>query len=145
MTDYLYITIGAMQLLLERPVDNPQPKDRCRVFGISDFQTETDQDGNPQVRLFWPYYSGFADEETVVDAEISSGGELESLDESTLYESITDESHATNTVVVLREPDSKLNYVVENSLTDREKKGLTIIDPDGDATSETVDFFSTGE
>lgn len=136
-----------MQLLIEQNTEEPDESDRVSVFGVSDWQQETGEDGNLQTRLFWPHYSTLSDEETVVDGVVISGGETESnaMDDDTLYEMIVNASNANHSIVVLRgDPSTRLDRVVLNM---GEPEDVTIIGSSMDVSSDNIDnieFFNRG-
>ena len=136
-----------MQLLIEQNTEEPDESNRVSVFGVSDWQQETGEDGNLQTRLFWPHYSTLSDEETVVDGVVISGGETESnaMDDDTLYEMIVNASNTNHSIVVLRgDPSTRLDRVVLNM---GEPEDVTIIGSSMDVSSDNIDnieFFNRG-
>ena len=135
-----------MQVILEKPVDNPDRTDRTNIFGIHEYSTTYNSQTNTQTtRLYWPYHSAL--EVTEHTARPIAGTNIAHISIDTLTELMLQPHYAANTVLILGQEYNTINRALPH-ITDQQKEDMRIINQDETiSTTEndnpTIDFFNT--
>ena len=135
-----------MQVILEKPVSNPDRTDRTNVFGVHEYGTTCEPNTDTQsTRLYWPYHAAL--ETTEHTARPIAGTNTAYLTIDELTELIVQPYYAANTVLVLGEEYNTIERALQH-LTTEQKEAITIIRENDNipVTNEnkiSIDFFNT--
>lgn len=138
----------SMQLNIEKQSTDGDQTDRVTIFGVKDWQHETNDNGDPQTRIFWPSSAALGGE-TVVPGRVTSGGAIEAgyATRKATQELIEEYARSPDrTVVVVATPvaESQLHHAVNFNTPLSEVEGVQntrIIEKAESISGDDVEFW----